>query len=267
MILVHIPFVCSTNTTASSCSRLPSLHWRLGVIMTLIQTKHSASAAVFSPQSTAPKPTHLAHIRARLLEDDLLKPVKEAVVSLPKTWRALVSKQPELGKNRKASDLIEAFPSWIEDGKTEVLETDMSGLITLPLLAVIHIVQYLDYIQRLGISHSEFLESVESGGVQGYCIGLLSAIVVSSAEDEEALIQHAAHGIRLSLAIGAFGDIGSSPDEVDSNTLQVRLRNAGSEEDLVARFPGVSLAYISKDFRVQANACSPTSRPLPTLRQ
>lgn len=219
--------------------------------MTLVQTKAAASAAVFSPQSTAPKSAHLAHVRARLLEEPLLKPVKEAVVSLPKTWRSLASKEPELGKNREASELIESFSQWIETGHSETLEGHMSGLITLPLLSIIHIVQYLDYLQRLGLSHSDFLESVENGGIQGYCIGLLSAIVVGSAKDEEELFQNAAHGINLALGIGAFGDIGSSPDEVDSNTLQVRLRNIGTETNLLERFPGVSSYLHPRDSRVQ----------------
>lgn len=208
--------------------------------MTLIQTKNAVSAAIFSPQSTAPKSAHLAHVRARLLEEPLLKPVNDAVASLPKTWRSLASKHADIGKNREASELVDLFPRWLQTGNSEILESNMSGLVTLPLLSIIHIVQYLDYLQRLGLSHSEFLETVEAGGIQGYCIGLLSAIVVASSKEEDELCQNAADGIRLSLGIGAFGDIGSSPEDVDSNTLQVRLRSAGSEGDILERFPGVS---------------------------
>lgn len=218
--------------------------------MTLKQTNVAVSAAVFSPQSTAPKSGHLAHVRARLLEESALKPVADAVASLPKTWRALASKQPELAKNREASELVDLFPRWLETGNSEILESHMSGIVTLPLLSIIHIVQYLDYLQRLGLSHSDFLESAEAGGIQGYCIGLLSAIVVGSSKNEEELVHNTAEGIRLALGIGAFGDIGSSPDEVDSNTLQVRLRSVGSEMDLLERFPGVSLPAF-EEFRVQ----------------
>lgn len=208
--------------------------------MTLIQVKAAPSAAVFSPQSIAPKSTQLAHVRARLLEEPLLKPVKEAVIALPKTWRSLAAKEPEIGKNHDASDLIETFPRWLQSGDSETLETHMSGLVTLPLLSIIHIVQYLDYLQRLGLGHSDFLENVETGGIQGYCLGLISAIVISAGKDEAEVIENAAYSIRLALAIGAFGDIGSSPNEAESNTLQIRLRNVGTEQDILERFPGVS---------------------------
>ncbi|KAK4184787.1 Non-reducing polyketide synthase ascC [Podospora australis] len=202
------------------------------------------SAAVFSAQSSPPKPSHLAHIRNNLLQDPLLEPLADAVKTLPETWRSLSSSisQPAVADAR-----VEALPEWIEYGRTETLERDMSGLVTLPLLITIQIVQYIEYIQRLGLKHAEFLQAVKNGGgVQGYCIGLLSAIIVACSVDEQDLVKNAVSGIRLALGIGAFGDREQmNSASTESNTLQIRLRNAGDEDALIRKFPGTYISTVT----------------------
>ncbi|KAG9258403.1 uncharacterized protein F5Z01DRAFT_614951 [Emericellopsis atlantica] len=209
--------------------------------MRLKDTKMAVSAAVFSPQSSPPKTTHLSHVRTRLQNDPRLAPLKEAVINLPQTLQALTTKHADLASLEDATTAVNSFPQWIENGDSSMLEQNMSGLVTLPLLTTIHIVQYLDYLQRMNLRHEDFLEDVEDGGIQGYCIGLLSAIAVACSANEDELIQHAVSGVQLALGIGAFGDLGA-PTEGDSNTMQIRLKNQGDVESILKEFPG---AYVS----------------------
>lgn len=209
--------------------------------MTLMPSNTTLSAAVFSPQSSPPPSTHLSYIRTRLLEDPSLEPLKDAIVNLPETWQALTASRQDDSRLELASKAIGSFPQWIETGESDVLEQDMSGIITLPLLTTIHIVQYLSFIRGAGLSHSDFLRSVvQRGGVQGYCIGLLSAVIVAASRDEQELVQHAVAGLHLSLAIGAFGDLGQASSASSlTRTLQISLRHQDDVHEILGRFPTV----------------------------
>lgn len=204
------------------------------------------SAAIFSPQSSAPKSAYLTHIRSRLVEVTVLKPLLDALVGLPETWHTLSSSRQDLAALKGARRLVQTFPDWIQTGKSETLESDLSGIITLPLLITIQIVQYFDYLKKTGNSHADLLKHLQYGGVQGYCIGLLSAIVVASSKTEEELAKNAATAVRIALGIGAFGDVGQGTSSSEPTTLVIRLKTPGNGEDLVRRFPGVSrLIFIS----------------------
>jgi hypothetical protein len=179
----------------------------------------------------------------RLLEEPILKPLAEAVIGLPAAWRTLASARPDVSSITHAAKLLQEFPDWIRTGKSDILTSDMSGLVTLPLLTIIHIVQYFDYLQRTRLSHSDFLRSVQAGGIQGYCIGLLSAMIVASSKDEEHVVQNAAAGLRLSLGMGALGDQGHNTADSERITMAIRLRNLGDDKEITKRFPGVSILF------------------------
>ncbi|KAH7118688.1 polyketide synthase [Dactylonectria estremocensis] len=207
----------------------------------------AVSAAIFSPQNNTPKPQYLAYIRSRLLEDSRLKPLKDAIVTLPQTWDSLASWRQEMGSLQNARQRVQGLAQWLETGISEAVEPDTSGLVTLPLLTIIHMVQYLDYLRQRGHTHSECLDSLKDGGVQGYCIGLLSAVVVATSTDEEELLNRAAAGIRVALAIGAFGDFAEAVSGTEWTTLAIRLRHGDDteEKELLRRFSGAYISTIS----------------------
>ncbi|KAF6842710.1 polyketide synthase [Colletotrichum musicola] len=208
------------------------------------------SAAIFSPQSSPPPTTHLAYVRVRLREDPRLKSLRDAVVQLPETWQALASSGQGISLPDAAIRALHSFPRWIENGESDVLECDMSGIVTLPLLTIIHIVQYLCYLEATGLTHSEFLRSVELGGVQGYCIGLLSAVIVASSKNEQEVVQHAVTGICIALGIGAFGDLNqvwsASGSTSGSNTLQISLRKPNDVDEMLRKFPAAIVSTITE---------------------
>nr|BAZ95871.1 polyketide synthase [Fusarium sp. NBRC100844] len=205
------------------------------------------SAAIFSPQSNPPKPSYLAHVRSRLLEEPLLKAIRDAIASLPETLQSLESFQQGIEGLQDGRQRVQNLADWLSTGSSEAIESDMSGLITLPLLTTIQMVQYLDYLQHTSRTHSETLDSLKDGGVQGYCIGLLSAVIVASSTDEQELVQHTATGIRLALAIGAFGDLAELSSTLGWTTLAIRLRQGGEDDEaeLLKRFPGTYISTIS----------------------
>lgn len=203
------------------------------------------SAVIFSPQNSCPSSSYLAHVRSRLLGDGFIDALRETItLGLLKTWDSFASSQQDTTYLKHARQRIQNLSNWLETGESEAVQEDTSGLITLPLLVTIHTVQYLDFLRHASISHSQFLESLKNGrgSIQGYCMGLLSAIIVASSAHEQALVERAAAGIRLALIIGAFGDLAGDSANTSWTTLAIRLRQGSQEEEeaIIRAFPGVN---------------------------
>lgn len=209
----------------------------------------AVSAVIFSSQTNAPKRGDLVRIRRILLENGALKPIVDAVISLPKTWRTLTSSNPELVQLRNGDQLVQSFVDWLHTGVSETLETNQSGLVTLPLLTMIHVVQYFTYLRHMDLTHGELLKSLP-GGFQGHCIGLLSAIAIATCDNEDKILDRVATVIDTSLAIGAYGDYAQVLAGTSSAVMAVRLTNQNAAQGLFNVLPKVR--YIS---------------PLPTMVQ
>ncbi|KAH8900522.1 polyketide synthase [Thozetella sp. PMI_491] len=210
-------------------------------------SSHAASAAIFSSQSSPPSTSYLAHIRSELLQNEVLAALREALLGLPTVWNSIASSRLSMSHMRQGVHQAQALADWLKTGNSDQIVSEASGLITLPLLTTIHIVQYLDHLRQSSRSHSEYLHGLKDGGVQGYCIGLLSAIIVASSANEQDLIARAADGIRLSFAIGVFGDLAQASSASSWITLALRLKQGSEDEeaDLFKRFPGAYCSVIS----------------------
>ena len=122
----------------------------------------------------------------------------------------------------------------------------MSGILTLPMLVVIQICQYFQYLELHGISHAQFLAQLRAGGgVQGYCGGLLPAIAIACSRDEAEVVENAAKAARIALAIGAYGELGDDESVPGATTIVVRLKRPGQGEEIIEKFPGVSFSNLA----------------------
>lgn len=199
----------------------------------------NVSGVIFSPQSHATPKSYLDRLHSILKGSAIYVPLCKAVSRLPDTWRELANRHPKIALLEHGLTYARYFPTWLETGETSGLEGNMSGIVTLPLLTIIHTVQYVQYLQQTGITHAEFLLSLPSGGVQGFCAGLMAAMIVAASKDETELIENAAKAVRISLGIGAFGEVDSDPTSLSSTTMVVRLRSGSEVEEITREFPEV----------------------------
>ena len=103
------------------------------------------------------------------------------------------------------------------------------------------ICQYLEYLEILGIKHSELIAQLRrGGGVQGYCGGLPPAVAVACSKNEAELLENAAIAMRISLAIGAYGELGDEESTPGATTIVIRLKRPGQQDELISKFSGVS---------------------------
>ena len=198
------------------------------------------SVAVFCPQSKGPGKSYLNEICSFLHQSKHLEGFVQQILELTDVWSILARTREDIADLGQGPRHIQNLTEWISTGDSSKIAHCMSGILSLPLLLVIQICQYFQYLELTGKSHSQFLAHLRAGGgVQGYCGGLLPAIAIACSKNETDLAENAAISMRIALAIGAYGELGQDETVPGATTVLCRLKQVGQGEDLVARFPGV----------------------------
>ncbi len=202
-----------------------------------------ASVAVFCPQSKAPGEGYLNQLHSFLRQSKRLEPFVQNMLELQDVWTILAKQREEIADLGQGLRHIQNFSEWFKTGKSSEIAYSMSGILVLPMLVVIQICQYFQYLELHGISHSQFLAQLRAGGgvVQGYCGGLLPAIAIACSRNEAEVVENAARAARVALAIGAYGELGDDESVPGATTIVVRLKRAGQGDELIERFPGVGI--------------------------
>ena len=183
------------------------------------------SLVVFGSQTTWPSPSYLSQIRESLLSEPRLDPLVKAIRELPSLWQILLDNDSTL---RRVPGLqsLQQLQQWIDQGRPLRTKGTPPNVLLTPLTVIIHIAQYLRFIDRnkSTIDHSSILESVKPAGIQGLCTGILSAITLACAQDEEQVIQLSTAALRLAACIGAIVDLDGLFAESPSETSCVAIR-------------------------------------------
>lgn len=197
------------------------------------------SLLVFGPQTTLPSAECITQIRASLLLDQRLRPLRSALEDLPRLWQTLLAASPSLDHVQSLS-LLSSFVSWILDGEAfpSTADSPLPNALMTPLTILVHIVQYLNYLDSMKdhFSHKDVLANVAArGGVQGFCTGLLSTMAVACGEDTESVCRWAAVSLALAMCIGNLVDHdGLSHDPPDeAGCLAVRWQIDSGKEMLM----------------------------------
>jgi hypothetical protein len=220
------------------------------------------SVAVFCPQSIAPDETYLNHLRTFLCENARLKPFLQEVISLSETWQIFANAREDIASLKQGPRYMKNLSNWILNGDSAAIANIMSGIISLPLLTIIQIGQYFQYLECMEISHTDFLHLVSQGGVAGYCGGLLPAIAIACSRDEAELVQNAAIVMRIALGLGAYGELGDDESIPGPTTIVVRLKYEGQGDEIVKLFPGVSLVTRYENEKSTLTTCCRRIFPL-----
>ncbi|KAL9606215.1 MAG: hypothetical protein Q9179_000612 [Wetmoreana sp. 5 TL-2023] len=202
-----------------------------------------ASVAVFCPQSKAPQEGYLDQLYAFFARHSYFEKFRQDVADLPNVWKLLAEQRDDIAALPQGPRYTQGLGDWMTNGNSGPISNSMSGIITLPLLVIMQIGQYFQYLEIQGIKHSEFIAaSRKGGGIQGYCGGLPPAIAVACSKDEKEVLENAAVAMRIALAIGAYGELGDDESIPGATTLVVRTKRPGQGDELISKFPG---SYIS----------------------
>ncbi|KAI1840571.1 hypothetical protein JX266_013235 [Neoarthrinium moseri] len=207
------------------------------------------SAAFFCPQARAPDQEYLAGMHSFLSQDTHGRMLLKEVMALKenRVWTIFAEARDDVAALSQGPQYIDMLHNWAAEGTCAPLATARSGIVALPLLLILQVTQYLRYLTHHGLSHKEFLESVRgSGGLQGYCGGLPSAMAIACAKDESEVVKYTATAMRIIVGIGAYGEAADDSNSTGSTTLALRLKYEGQGDDLTRRFPGTHVSAVTE---------------------
>ena len=200
-----------------------------------------ASALVFCPQNRPAKIEYYQRLRDGLCNNPALAPLVQATLDLSTTWDLYAKVNDDIAALSQGQQHIKQLRDWIIDNEAAPLVETMSGILILPLLTIIHTTQYFQYLESLDVNHAELLDEINIGGAQGLCGGLLVATAIGVSRNESEVVQNACIALRLALCIGACGELGDDQQNLGASTVVLRTQKIGQADEIVAKFPGVSL--------------------------
>ncbi|KAF7896114.1 hypothetical protein EAF00_006129 [Botryotinia globosa] len=207
---------------------------------------YELSAAFFCPQSRAPDEDYLAGLYLFLSQNEHGQILLKETSEIDKVWEIFADAKQDIRKMSQGLELVGILKSWATSGESSQLATVRSGIVALPLLVILQIGQYLRYLEFHGISHTNFIDRLkDTGGAQGYCGGLPSAIAIACAQDEMELVKNTAIVIRVLLGVGAYGEAADDTSGAGSTTLAFRLKYEGQGDDLTRLFPETHVSAIT----------------------
>ncbi|POR36056.1 Polyketide synthase [Tolypocladium paradoxum] len=189
-----------------------------------------------------PDVAYLSRLRSSLIHDPSLADLRDGVAELPDLWSLLVEKEPSLDCVGVAP-FLQSLAEWMTRSNSSALPTAerTSRNTRLAVLTVLaHIVEYMTYLQSHEVGeeneHASSLEGVRDGGIQGLCIGLLSAIALACSQNKTEVARHGAIAVRLALCVGAFVDLDETEQPEPTVCISARWpRGEGDGGDGAAR--------------------------------
>ena len=171
-------------------------------------TQASSALLVFGPHTALPSKQYLTQLRALLLLDPRLSQLLHTLKRMPALWESLVKSDPSL-ENVPGQESLDSIERWITTGVLNWPSARPPNVLIAPVTVIVHLAQYLKYLgsKEDGVKHESLLDSARQCGVQGYGLGLLSAITIACSKREEDLWAKAAVAVRSAFCIGAYIDV------------------------------------------------------------
>jgi hypothetical protein len=201
------------------------------------------SLVVFVPQSRLPSSEDLDRVRTRLTQDTRCHPLVESIRKLEATYELLCAEKQDITDLTHGRSYAKMLAGWVDvNGIVTSIEVAQarSAIHSLPLLMLIQLTQFLDYLEVTNSTYADILSQVRTvGGVQGYCGGLAAAIAIACAASVEQAVRNACIALHVTFCIGVVAELGDDSRIAGITTCVVRLKHEGQADELVKLFPRV----------------------------
>lgn len=167
---------------------------------------------IFGPQGH-PSSGDLTELRSYLTANARLSKLIASLRNLHEFWNKLVRFDPELAC-LPAESIVRGLAEWVEPGHADFHSFqdrlhELPATLAFSVNFLVQIVQYHGYILHStdgDNAQQAMLKRLQDGGVQGFCLGFLSAVTVASSGSEEELIDASIRALKLAVCIGAYVD-------------------------------------------------------------
>jgi hypothetical protein len=166
------------------------------------------SVLVFGPQALSLQQETIDRLRAILHAHPRYSWIRNAVADLSNIWPVLGHVLPETGAlagQEAIQNILDLLLLPRARLKTNLAR--LPNLVLTPLVVVIHLVQYLDYLELTGREYGieDNLADCQTKAI-GFCTGLLVSSAVTSSKTELEFQKHGTAALRLAFCIGAVVD-------------------------------------------------------------
>lgn len=172
---------------------------------------------LFGPQALSFQQDTFHQLKSTISDDADHRWILDVLAELPTLLKTFSGKFPKLHAI-PGVELLEGLNDWFKSAKALSAASHLPNILLSPLVVLMQLTQYSKYLtlahpkpvygQKLYPSHSQETETV------GFCTGILSALAVSSAGNQDQFQQYGAVAVRLAAIIGALVD---AQDALDKN--------------------------------------------------
>ena len=202
---------------------------------------------LYGPQARFPSTEELNQFHRVIgSQTSLFQDIVATIDELPSLFQRLATADTSLSRV-PATAPLSFLKQWLQSGHLSGHIDDLPNVASLPLTVVLQSALYIQYLGRTGVAtnYSDSLQSFQQHGVQGFCIGFLTAAATAFSENEEQLTANLSTSIRLAMCLGAYVDRNTVYAEPPSPACALSVRwkkgkfSAAQVEDVLKRYPRV----------------------------
>ncbi|KNG91356.1 putative polyketide synthase [Aspergillus nomiae NRRL 13137] len=191
-------------------------------------------------------------LRATVLSTPEHRWIQDVVSELPVYYRTAATTYVQKLQNIPGTQQLRDLTEWFRTGEVPTDSFPLTYIQLAPILMITHFMEYWQYL-RLGhpkspTSGNEPLTEGSVVEIVGFCIGFLSAAVVSAASNQEELRKYGAVALRLATLMGAIGDAQEREEEYTS------LATVWKSADLEKRLPLILKPFAESYITVRFDA-------------
>ncbi|KAL4930374.1 putative polyketide synthase [Aspergillus undulatus] len=204
-------------------------------------------------------------LRADVLDNPENHWMLDVLGELPAYYRLAANEKylPSL-QTIRGEEKLQELERWFRCDDLSTAKFPLSYTLLAPLLMMTHFVQYAQYTKsgRKQKDNDEGASAVAE--IAGFCIGFLSAVVVSAAKDDD-LRKLGSVALRLAMLLGAIGDVQEAEEEFTSLATAWKRPELESEMNIILKeFPG---SYITVQYDENRATIMAPRRRLADLQQ
>ena len=207
---------------------------------------NGSTTFLFGPQALSFDDKVFSRLRSAIIKWEDYGWILDAISELPNFAHGISTEYPSLsGRERLSRSLLEELQTWFLTGKPSRALRSLPSTVLSPLVVITQLCQFVEYQKNARFANSSndhlYRPDLEGTETLGFCMGILSAIVVSCSTGKESFEKLGTIAIRIGTLIGMIVD---AQDELEgpSKSLTVVWRSAIEKQKtqkILGNFPEV----------------------------
>lgn len=171
----------------------------------------SNTLLLFGPQALSYDEAYFERVRLNVLGNEKNRWIRDVIEDLPSYWEELSEAIPSLS-SIPGQAWLQRLSHWLLNGISEEQRTSPTpNIILSPIVVIGHLIEYIQHTTneprgQSGFGEEGYEQNLSNTETLGFCVGILSAFVVSSSLTRAQFCQNGAAALRLAMVIGGLVD-------------------------------------------------------------